>query len=174
MPDVAGGHRTFERLLDQAREGLPVPEPLPGRGIGLVLVLVDEGEEEPAVPEMRERPAHDAPDLARRGLARADGGRELLAQALDALEHDRNVQGVLAGKIPIQGAFAHAARLGHLVHLHLMVVVAGEDDLGRPQDVLAEPRGGRAAPTWVLQLGLRDGRRHLIYGPVRSHFLVDA
>src|SRR5207247_6160618 len=146
-----------------------VPEPFPGLTIGLVLVLVDEGEEDPPSPETRERPLHDAGDLACRGLARADGGRELRAQALDALEHDRKVQGVLAGKVPIQGAFADAARLGHLVHLHLMVIVAGEDGLGRAQDALAETRGGRAAPAWGLRLGLRGGRRHLLYGPVRSH-----
>src|SRR5207302_7877757 len=102
------GRRMLEGLLDQARQDLPVPEPLPGLTIGLVLVLVDEGEEEPPIPEMHERPVHDAADLARRGLARADGGRELRAQALDALEHDRKVQGVLAGKVPIQRALAHA------------------------------------------------------------------
>ena len=52
---------------------------------------------------------------------------------------------------------------------HLVVIAAGENGLGRAQDALAEPRGRRAAPAWVLRLGLRDGRRHLLYGPVRSH-----
>src|SRR5213594_2620909 len=76
---------------------------------------------------------------------------------------------MLAGKVPIEGALAHAGGLGHVVHLHLMVIAAGEDGLGRAQDALPETGGGRAAAAGTPRFGLRDGHRHLVYGPVRSH-----
>src|SRR5438132_275416 len=159
--EVAGRHRSLERFPDHARESPAVAEPLACLAGHLVLASMDQREEEPSIPEEGERAVHDAVDLLRRRLLRPDRGLELDAQALDAVEHDREVQLLLARKVAVQRALAHPARLDHVVHLDLMVVAPREDRFRRAQDPVAEARGGWAATTGARERGMGKRRRHL-------------
>src|SRR2546425_218045 len=81
--DVAGCHGGLQGVLDHARKGTPVAEPLPCLTGDFVLAPMDQREEEASIPEERQRPVHDPVDLLRRRLLRPDRGLELEAQALD-------------------------------------------------------------------------------------------
>src|SRR5439155_1083765 len=82
--------------------------------------------------------------------------------------HDREVQHLLAREVAIQCALSHAARLHDVVHLHLVIVAAGEDEGRGAEDPFPQAGGGRTAPARAQRswFGARD--RHSIYGLVRS------
>src|SRR5438093_11013784 len=104
---------------------------------------------------------HDAANFLRRRLLRPDRGLELAAQPLYAVEHDREVQLLLARQVPVERTLADPARLDHVVHLDLVVVAPREDRFRRTQDPVAQPRGGRAAATGAPESGLGKGGGHL-------------
>jgi len=156
---LAHGDRLLDRPRDQQGQLLALAQPLARVAVALGLVAVDQGEEEAPVPEVGERAAHDQLDPPGGRVGRGERRLELDPQARDALEHDRQVQRALAREVAVERALADAARLRDLVHLHLVVLVAGEDGLGSAQDVVAQPGDRRAAAAAGGELG-RDGDRH--------------
>src|SRR5262249_38798766 len=120
-----GGARGRDRLLDHAGEGRSLPQPLPRLGRHLVLAAVDEREEEATVPEEGECPVDDPVDPLRGRLLRPRRALQLDAQTLDAVEHHGQEEVLLAREVPVEGALADPARLDDVVHLDLVVVVAG-------------------------------------------------
>src|SRR5947207_375271 len=139
---MAGGDRRLERRLDDPCEALSMAEPLARLAVRLVLVTMDQREEEPAIPEVRQHPVDDAPDLRRGRIIGADGALERHAQLLDPLEHHGEVERLLAREVPVHGPLADAARLDDVVHLHLVVVAAREDGL-RGMEYLVPQTGRR-------------------------------
>src|SRR4030095_6144066 len=84
-------------------------------------------------------------ERAPRRVRLGDDGGQLVAELLDAVERDREVQRLLAREVPVERPLADAARGRDVVHLHLRVVAPPEHPLARGKDGFTKAGGGGTA-----------------------------